>query len=177
MPKVGEKLVVSITLFDGDETRVPQAVVTDDVGAPLVGSPIELTHVENGYYENSVLVMPNISFVKAIITVYNDDTFAVVSPKHSSASAVYTLEVPFQEILDQFQLLITKLDQLLASEFIADLSAVVRADARFSARLMQVKKLSAKLNSIGNLTGKVVDPESLKGTATGKTLTASLKDC
>jgi len=177
MPKVGEPLVVSITLFDGDETKAPRAVVTDPGGAALVGSPLELVHVVDGYYENSDLVMPNLSFVKAIITVFDDDTFTDISEIHSSASAVYTLDIPFQDIFDQFQLLLEKLDQLLASQFLADLSAIMRADERFSARLMQVKNLSAKLNSIGNLTGKVVDPEALKGTATGKALTASLKDC
>jgi hypothetical protein len=58
--KAGDPVPLSIQLDQFETDKYPQAFVKDDAGAPVAGSPFDLTSTGDGMYvNNSGLIMPN----------------------------------------------------------------------------------------------------------------------
>ena len=68
---VGERLFLNLQLHDGEE-NFPLTVVVNlfnATGDQINSTPIELTHISNGYFSESTEVMPDVPFLIALYTV------------------------------------------------------------------------------------------------------------
>lgn len=91
MPKLGEKLSLTLKLADTDGTKYPRAEIRDYNGAILAGSPRTLSHLGNGFYFNDDLVMPN-SDLFVSYEVFNDAAFSDKSNRYQDAADYIELE-------------------------------------------------------------------------------------
>jgi hypothetical protein len=87
--KVGDPIRLNLQLFDGDAGKFVQAYVRDSSGAQLAGSPVTLTHTDQGLYEDDSLVMPDNAEISAVYKVFNDAGFSSPSAIHSDAIDIY----------------------------------------------------------------------------------------
>ena len=151
MPKIGDIVPLSVQLFDGDETKFVKGVVRDSSETEVSGSPFALTHVSDGRYENSSLVMPSTAFLGATYIIFNDALFTSVSPDHSIATDVFPLEVPDAEILDKLIEIKTLLDQL----------STERLPTRLSGTIDEVTKLVGEIQDILTISGSIDEDTKL----------------
>jgi len=72
----GQNLYLKAQLINGETGKFVRAIVQDDSGAAIVGSPITLTEGGGGFYfDNTTLQMPGKPFVTAILEAFNDSGF------------------------------------------------------------------------------------------------------
>lgn len=82
--KPGEKLPLSLLLFDGDETKYPSAYLYGEDFAPVSGSPFPLTHLAHGLYKNNAVTATGAQkLLTAVYVVFSD-------PARSQISETYT---------------------------------------------------------------------------------------
>lgn len=98
--KPGDPIRLNLQLFDGDENKFIKAYLRDNLGAQLAGSPVTLTHTDNGLYEDDSILMPNNPEVTAVYEVYNDSGFLFRSRKHSDSIDIYRPDRVLELVLD-----------------------------------------------------------------------------
>ncbi len=157
MPKVGETLALSVQLFDGDETKFVRAILEDASGAALPSSPVTLSHVSSGRYENSSITMPSTAYVAATYEVYDDAAFTTLSDVHSFAIDTFPLEIPFTEILDALD----AITDLLNDIKMVGLSVIGQMD--ITATIEDAQNITAKIDDATVITAKITDDETLQG--------------
>lgn len=84
MGLVGYPIFLRLWLEDGDETKYVRAVVRNDQGVEVSGSPAVLSSVGEGLYINnsSVLFPPVTNFLTATYLVYDDPGFTIQSEEY-----------------------------------------------------------------------------------------------
>jgi hypothetical protein len=90
--QVGDALPLSVQLAASATTKHVRAVVKNDAGAQIAGSPAVLAHVGLGQYTNYTLVMPNTKFVTVQYIIYDDSLFTVISASERAQSALFLKE-------------------------------------------------------------------------------------
>jgi len=94
MPLVGDKLVLTLMLFDGATDKYVKARVFDADGIELPSSPVTLTHFDDGLYTNDDLFMPNSSYVTAAFIIFDDALLTTESELHARTQVTYERENP-----------------------------------------------------------------------------------
>lgn len=91
--QVGNPIPVAVQLGDGFTGKFVQAIIVDNNGTPVVGSPVSLTEIANGLYMDSSLSMPTgIHYVVVQATSYNDSGHIVPSDDYIAAKVFSTSE-------------------------------------------------------------------------------------
>ncbi len=90
--KLGEALRINLQDFDGKAGLFPQAILRDDTGSELSGSPVDLAHTADGLYQDKSIVMPNTPMVTAVMKTYTDAGHTVLSDDHEDAIQVFLRE-------------------------------------------------------------------------------------
>lgn len=86
----GEKLPLVNQLFNGDVTKFVRAILTDETGNPLGASPVSLTHLALGNYQDFTVSMPvGVAYVVAQYRVFDDALFTVPSTDQSIGCDVF----------------------------------------------------------------------------------------
>ena len=101
---LGSPIPLSVLLFDKAIDKFVQAVIIDETGAQIAGSPVAVPHVITGLYEFNGLVMPDVEYVTAIFTVYNDALFTSPSQIHCPSAE--------QFIKDDISVILEEIDAL-----------------------------------------------------------------
>ena len=111
MPFAGEILPLSFQLLDGDSSKYARAILTDETGTPLAGSPVSLPHIGGGKYSSDAVLMPvGVEYVEATYQSFDDALFTVPDPDHLLGTDVFRLEIPDQVIVDKLNQIIAKLE-------------------------------------------------------------------
>jgi len=71
----GDKIPLTLQINEGITDKYVQAILTDPVGDPLVGSPVALPHLSDGLYTDKSITMPGLTYVTAQYKVFNDVGF------------------------------------------------------------------------------------------------------
>ncbi|KKN45879.1 hypothetical protein LCGC14_0678740 [marine sediment metagenome] len=82
---------LALQLEDGDVGKFPQAIVRDDGGNELGGSPYDLTHKGDGFYSSTSLVMTSDPFISAVYIVYNEIGHTTESVSHLRSNDIFLL--------------------------------------------------------------------------------------
>ena len=151
--KIGDPIHLNLQLEDGAIDKYPQAILRDQIGTLMAGSPVDLTHTGDGLYQNDSISMPNTQEVTATYKVYDDSG-------HTILSSFYSVE------LDVF----TKDN---AAELVANLKQLA---GDITGSIDDVGGLSAFLDDNGGLLGDIVDSGSLEGFIDDFELTGVLVD-
>lgn len=77
--KVGDQVPLCIQLQDGAVDQHVRAVITDDTGSAVAGSPVTLPHLSNGLYKSDLFLMPNFQYIRVQYLIYTDSGFTVLS--------------------------------------------------------------------------------------------------
>lgn len=90
--KPNDIIPLVLQLFDNATNKFVRAVVRDNSGVQISGSPFTLAHQANGLYINGSALMPNKPFISVQYLVYDDAGFTTLSSTHSSTS----IEIPLE---------------------------------------------------------------------------------
>lgn len=85
----GKPIPLSVLLFDKATDKYVQAVIVDHTGNQIAGSPVAIPHVITGLYEYDDILMPDVDYVTAIYTVYDDALFASPSEIHLPSAELF----------------------------------------------------------------------------------------
>lgn len=95
MPILDGKFLLILQLFDRNTTRFVQARIYNSYdGAEISGSPVNLTHVENGLYKDASLTAPDIAKAIAVYSVYSDDEYEVLDDNYETIEETITIVEP-----------------------------------------------------------------------------------
>jgi len=75
----GQIIPLIMQLTDGNTGKFVKAVVKDNLGTPISGSPFTLTHDVSGKYKNFTGSMPSVDLIEAQYTAYDDAGFTIPS--------------------------------------------------------------------------------------------------
>lgn len=89
---VSEALLLELVLGDGDTGKFPQVSVYDSAGAPVSGSPFNLTHVALGLYQATWTNPSTEGHFSAIFVVYNEAGHTIVSNKYDRVAEHVRIE-------------------------------------------------------------------------------------
>jgi len=92
MPKINEAIRLNLQLFDGGTTLYPLVYAYNAAGSQISGSPVALSHLANGLYTNSSLLMPDTAQVRAVYRVFTDSGHTLISDDYSDALDIFNLE-------------------------------------------------------------------------------------
>ncbi len=92
MPGFGKAIPLSAKAHDDDAALFIRAKVYDPNDVELVGSPVTLAHVSDGFYSNDALLMPNVDFVHAVYDPFIDAGFTVKSVDHLPNSETFFID-------------------------------------------------------------------------------------
>lgn len=85
-----DPIPLSALLFNKATDKYVQAVIVDQTGSQIAGSPVGMPHVLDGLYEEDGILFPSLAeHVTAIYTVYNDAGFTIPSNVHLSGSELF----------------------------------------------------------------------------------------
>jgi len=182
MPKAGEIIPLSVVLFDGDTTKFVRATINDSGGTPIAGSPVLLTHIAAGRYDDDSLVMPTDAFVSVVYEIFNDIFFTTASPDHSNAIDTFALEVPFADIqacLDQIKQILEDIEATgILIVGMADINAVISDATDLKAQVGDEIDVTGVVNDVDEVEGLVSDDADTIGIELGEDdLAATIKDC
>lgn len=138
--KVGDPIQLNLQLEDGATNKFPQAILRNQSGVLLSGSPVSLTHVGDGLYQNDSIAMPNTQEVTATYKVYDD-------AGHTVLSQFYSIE------LDVF-------GKDNASELVSNLKQLA---GDLTGELNDYGAVEAFLDDTGGVLGDIDDSGSLEG--------------
>lgn len=94
MPQIGDKISLATQLYDNAENKFPLAVVRDDQGDEIVGSPFTLDSVGDGLYANYDQDFPvGTDYLQVQVMVYSDSGHTVLDESYSSIMYQLTKEV------------------------------------------------------------------------------------
>lgn len=165
---VGDKIPLSIVLWDGNPTKFIKAVVRDGKNE-IAGSPVVVPHNSYGnyYYKDTSLLVPDgAKLITVEYTVYDDPEMTVESAWHERAHDIFeVLPVPSQsEISDKLDNIIT----IVTSHGLND---------RLIGHLSS-DEVVGYIHSQLELIGTTSDDEILVGVVTGDEITgATNADC
>lgn len=89
--KIGQRIPISIQLFDGATDKFVKASIIKADGSAISGSPFNVPHVSGGLYSLNTQSMPNTEYISVQYKIYNDDEFTVPSEDHSDTLDVFSL--------------------------------------------------------------------------------------
>ena len=101
----GNPIPLSVLLFDLATDKFVQAVIVDETGSQIAGSPVAISHVLTGLYEFNGLVMPDVDYVTAIFTVYDDALFTIPSQIHCPSAEQFIKDNDSSVILEKIDTL------------------------------------------------------------------------
>jgi len=77
MPKQGDPIPITVQLALGETDRFIRAVLRDQNGIGILGSPVVLTHVGEGTYKDMSVSMPGTRFVTASYKSFLDSGLSI----------------------------------------------------------------------------------------------------
>lgn len=93
MPIVGQKLPIQFQLFDNRTDLFPVAVIRNDAGTQISGSPFTLASVANGLYTTLSVDFPaGTDFVSVQYLVYSDSGHTTLSDSEGSGATSFLKE-------------------------------------------------------------------------------------
>lgn len=117
MPAPGDILPLRLLLNDGNASKYVRAIVTNDAGLAISGSPFALLSVGSGVYKSNVATMPSgVQFVQALYEVFDDPGFTIPSTIYGSALDVFESVTADLEALEQITEDLEKVSQQLKDE-------------------------------------------------------------
>lgn len=96
MPRYNAPIPLALQLFDGNVSKFVRAILHNASGTELSESPVALTHVGGGLYQDSSVLMPNTDLVVASYVVYDDSGFTTESLVYSRVAESFYLDLPAQ---------------------------------------------------------------------------------
>jgi len=153
--KVGQIIPLVCQLEDGDTTKFVNAIVTDQGGIPVAGSPLVLTHTGNGTYENDTLVMPDEDFISATFQVF-DDAGLTIPSRHGDTADFFVKSFGAVDVIDCLDQIKDLLNLLLQN--------------------IPLPALKGKILDGLNLIGKIEQDYALKGNIEDNKLKGTIKD-
>lgn len=97
---VGDPIPLGLQLWDLAEDKFVRAKVYDKDGVELVGSPVTLPHLDDGFYYNASIPFPNSLWVVCVFYVFDDGGFTQISDSHTPAAETIFLDQAYQTLLD-----------------------------------------------------------------------------
>lgn len=91
MPMLGERIRLNLQLWDGAENKYVRAYLYDDSGDEI--ATVNMTHVGNGLYSDSSVVMPFTNQVRAVYRIFSNSSYSFSSTRHAHAMEVFPLEL------------------------------------------------------------------------------------
>jgi hypothetical protein len=147
MPTVrqGDFIPLSLKLYDERSDRYVRAYLTDSNGNPLPQSPVNLTHVGFGLYENRTIAMPNVEHVTAVYVVYSDAGYTIEDENYTHGVDLFELHVPDFVILTKLNEIKNICEKLAAQTSVAqEVKGIVQLADEISA-LLSSNKIEAKV--------------------------------
>jgi hypothetical protein len=83
----GGNLPLYVQLYNYADDQYPQAILRD-VNGNLIGSPIDLIHLEDGLYYNNSTTLSNYGFISIQYIVYSDAGHTTVSGGHGGSTNI-----------------------------------------------------------------------------------------
>lgn len=126
--KAGDTVPLVLQLFDGATNKHVQAVVTNQAGTAVSGSPFTLTHQALGKYVNSALAMPSgVSFIVAQYFVYDDAGFTTIS-SYADTSEVFNLFIDTSNNYPSLEAMVNGNDSIEGIVYGGSLKATLEED-------------------------------------------------
>jgi len=129
--KVGDTIPITFKLGDGNTTKFIQAVIFDESGVDLGASPITLTHIKNGFYQNRSLAMPDTEQVTVDYVAYDDVGLTILARYFQDADIFIKMLDSDTIILGPFgdqTMAVTKQDRLQVTVEENAIQAVLKQD-------------------------------------------------
>ena len=93
MARPGTPLKLTLQLWDKDASKHVLCTLRNPDGAELAGSPVTLSHVEDGFYVGGGVKFPlGVEFVSAFYEVFNDLGMSQKSDDHNEAYETFGIE-------------------------------------------------------------------------------------
>ena len=95
----GNPVPLVLQLEDGATGLFPQAEVVNPAGTPVVGSPFDLDHDNEGLYQSEALSMPAEDWIAVTYIVYTDAGHTTESSNHLRVSDVFLREGALEAVV------------------------------------------------------------------------------
>ena len=153
--KVGEKVYLKLQL-DQDETDLfPQAIIVDESGAPIVGSPVSLSHSANGLYLDDSLSMPAKDEVIATYRVYDDSGHTKRAFRYATTIDVFYRDFN-AETLNNIE---SAVNSLLAGGLPGDLTGYIVDEGLLDGAIIDSQTIMGEIFEDGQLVGFIEELE------------------
>lgn len=103
--ELGSPLLLDLKLDDGDSGKFVRAIVRNNAGTAVAGSPFTLSHIANGRYRNTSFTPGAEGNYTADYIVYNDAGFTQISGKYRQAYDLFKVddtEINVQGLRDNY---------------------------------------------------------------------------
>lgn len=154
MAKPGDQLDIYIQAVDGNEELYPLAIVRDQDGIALAGSPVILPHVGQGLYKDtgSFTFPAAASSVTAVVEMYIDAGLTNISRANGNGLNLYERDYD-QDILDCLTEIKDLLQIILQKSIHAQLAGDVSSNAIIG--IIEATKIQGIVEKIDDLTGQL----------------------
>ena len=173
MPKLGDAIPLSYQLFDGATNKFVRAILRDASGTALPASPVTLSHVSDGIYEDISVLMPNTTYVSATFQVFDDAAFTIPSDIQSDGTELYELTIIDQDLIDlllEIKVLLTQLilqgvNIPLTGEILGEttLEGVVEAIDEIMGQVEPDEDIDGNINEEDQICTDIQESETLEG--------------
>jgi len=162
MPKLNDVVPLSLKLFDDDDSLFVRAIVTDESGTTISGSPFSLVNVGEGLYELDTLLMPNKLFLTAVYQVFNDAGFTSKSNKYTDAVDNFPLVFIDPEVIECLDELKALLNLILAKGVTVEIQGIVEQAQEIVGNLLNDNEEITGFVETSNddIIGEIEDDES-----------------
>ena len=98
---VGDVISLRYQLEDDDTSKYVQATLYDEEFTELDDSPVNLSHLERGFYTNDSLLFPDgVKKIIAVYRVYEDPTYTIKSEDYYNGEDEFNLSSEGQAVDD-----------------------------------------------------------------------------
>ena len=164
--KVGEKIPLALLLENRATDRFVRAIVRDDVGAQMAGSPFNVPRVSNGWHYDISVGMPDSAYLTVEYDVFDDAPFTTAS----------TDLLPAHERFDRDDLA-SAIDILIAASREGTIKGTVLDADDILAKVSDDDAISATVQDDDALKAKVSDDDQISGTVEDDTSMTGQVDC
>ena len=166
--KFEEPMPLSLQLFDGATDKYIKVILKRPDGVALPESPVYLTNVGDGNYQDNAVLMPAYTHIVATFKVYDDAGYSVPSESHSDTEETFKLDIIDQDLIDQ----LIELKELLNE--LANQRVILPEPAAIKVKLVE-DKITAILRDEG-IEPKVSNEESISIKSEEETVGVTMQD-
>ena len=157
--KVGQKIPLKVDLESKRTDLFVRAIIRDDTGSPIVGSPAAVPHLSEGTYFDDSVSMPDVPNILITYDIFDDAGFTLLNDENLVAEDRFhrdTIEGKLDNLINQ-GIATGSLEAIVEIETETDASVAAEV---ISGEVDDAAVLTGEASDTGDLVAEVKDNET-----------------